>query len=292
MKEKKKEIAKEIFSPVIKKFQRIQMQTHCKDESWSIDLIDRSSLSKYNKNYKFIFTIIDNRTKYAWAIPIKDKTGKSATTAFKSLIEKAKRQPDKIWSDRGKEFYDKTFLNFLKEQNIHFYSTHSDLKAVFVERFNRTLLDLIKESMYIEDKGNWLNHLDAAVEKYNNRVHGTFKMTPFEMSTNQKLIPNNNNFKNKQPKFHVGHYVRVPDKRNRYSKGYTTNWNRELSKIHKINPTNPVTYGLVDENNEQKEGKYYEQELLRSIFNFKSNNKTLESMNIFHHSEAALRCFE
>ena len=47
MSEKKKEIAKEIFSPVIKKFQRIQIQTHYKDECWSIDLIDRSSLPKY-----------------------------------------------------------------------------------------------------------------------------------------------------------------------------------------------------------------------------------------------------
>ena len=188
-------------------------------------------------------------------------------------------------------------MDFLKEQNIHIYSTHSDLKAVFVERFNKTLLNLIKEPMYIEGKGNWLFHLDTAVEKYNNRVHGTTKMTPFEMSTNQKLIPNNtegalrNKFKNtegalrKQPKFQVGHYVKVPDKRNIYSKGYTTNWHRELFKIHKINNTNPVTYGLVDENNEQIEGKYYEQELLRSVFNFEFNNKTLESMNIFHQNE-------
>ena len=187
MKEKKKEIAKEIFSPVMKKFQRIQIQTHYKDECWSIDLIDRSSLSKYNKNYKFIFTIIDNHTKYAWAIPLKDKSGKSTTTAFKSLIEKAKRKPDKIWSDRGKEFY-KTFLDFLKEQNIHIYSTNSDLKAVFVERFNRTLLDLIKKPMYIEGKACWLNNLDAAMEKYNNRVHGTTKMTPFE-ANNQPIDP-------------------------------------------------------------------------------------------------------
>ena len=176
-------------------------------------------------------------------------------------------------------------MDFLEQNEIQIYSTNSELKAVFVERFNRTLLDLIKEPMYIEGKACWLNHLDTAMEKYNNRVHGTTKMTPFEMSTNQKLIPNNNNFKNKQPKFQVGDYVRVPDKRNLYSKGYTTNWNRELFKIHKINNTNPVTYGLVDENNEQIEGKYYEQELLRSIFNFKSNNKTLECMNIFHRYE-------
>ena len=136
-----KAIAKEIFFPVIKKFQRIQIQTHYKDECWSIDLIDRSSLAKYNKNYKFIFTIIDNRTKYAWAIPLKDKSGKSTTTALKSLIEKEKRKPHKIWSDRGEEFYNTTFLHYLKEQNIQNYSTNSDLKAVFVERFNRTLFN-------------------------------------------------------------------------------------------------------------------------------------------------------
>ena len=160
-----------------------------------------------------------------------------------------------MWSDRGKEFYNQTFLHFLKEQNIQIYSIHSDLTAVFVERFNRTLLDLIKEPMYIEGKGNWLNHLDAALQKYNNRGHGTTKMTPFEMSFNKpiraasaNLILNNDN--NKLPKFQVRDFVRVPDKRSVYSKGYTTNWNRELFKIHKINSTNPVTYTLEDENKE------------------------------------------
>ena len=296
MNQKKKEIVKEIFSPVIKKFQRIQIQTHYKDECWSIDLIDRSSLSKYNKNYKFIFTIIDNHTKYAWAIPLKDKSGKSTTAALKGLIEKEKRKPHKIWSDRGKEFYNTTFLHYLKEQNIQIYSTHSDLKAVFVERFNRTLLDLIKEPMYIEGKGNWLNHLDAALQKYNNRVHGTTKMTPIEatkLPSKKPIDPPTFVNKPKQPcdsyrsfaKFQVGDFVRVPDKRNIYSKGYTTNWNRELFKIHSINKTNPVTYTLNDENGDIIQGKYYEQELLRSIFDFDSNNKTLESMNIFHKFE-------
>ena len=119
-------------------------------------------------------------------------------------------------------------------------------------------------------------------------------MTLFEASNNtaklatHKLVPNlifSNSNKNNLPKFPVVDFVRVPDKRNIFSKGYTTNWNRELFKIYKINNTNPVTYGLVDENNEQIEGKYYEQELSRSTFNFKSNNKTLESMNIFHRYE-------
>ena len=139
--------------------------------------------------------------------------------------------------------------------------------------------------MYIEVKGSWLNHLDAALQKYNNRVHGTTKMTPFEASNNS-LLPSNiliNN--NENPKIQVGDFVRVPDKRNIYSKGHTTNWNRDFFKIHKITSTNPVTYTLEDENKEIIQGKYYEKELLRSIFNFDSNNKTLESMNVFQQNE-------
>ena len=131
MNEKKKDIAKEIFFPIIRKIHRIQIQTHYKDEFWSIDLIDRSSLSKYKKHFKFLFTIIDNHTKHASAIPLKYKSGKSTTTALKNLNEKAKKN-DRIWSDRGKEFCNKTILDYPKEQNIQFYSIISDLKAVFV----------------------------------------------------------------------------------------------------------------------------------------------------------------
>ena len=194
-----------------------------------------------------------------------------------------------MWSDRGEEFYNTTFLHYLKEQNIQIYSTDSDLKAVFVERFNRTLLDLIKEPLYNEGKGSWLNHINIALEKYNNRVHGTTKMTPIEGSNNSLLpsnnINNNNEILRSFAKFQVGDFVRVPDKRNIYSKGYTTNWNRELFKIHSINSTNPVTHTLNVENGEIIQGKYYEQELLRSVFNIDSNNKTLESMNTCHKFE-------
>ena len=146
--------------------------------------------------------------------------------------------------------------------------------------------------MYGKGKGNWLNHLDAALQKFNNRVHGTTKMTPFEMSFNTPIPNNHNNILPKFraaslnfPKFQVGGFVRVPDKRSVYSKPYTTNGNRERFKVHKINSTNPVTYTLEDENNELIDGKYCEQDLLRSTFNFDSNNTTLEIMNIFHQKE-------
>ena len=62
-------VAKEVFSPQITKFRREKIIPLYKDETWSADLIDKSSLSKYNNNYKFIFTVIDLFSKYAWAIP-------------------------------------------------------------------------------------------------------------------------------------------------------------------------------------------------------------------------------
>ena len=85
------------------------------------------------------------------------------------------RKPQNVWSDRGREFYNTAFLNFLKEQNIQIHSTNSDLKAVFVERFKRLHLDLLKKPMYIEGKGNWLNHINNALDKNNKGVYGTTK---------------------------------------------------------------------------------------------------------------------
>ena len=92
--EYKKVIAKEIFSPIVKKCERIKIVPHYKDECWSIDLIDKTSLSRYNKGFKFIFIIIDNYTKYAWAIPLNNKAGKSVTEAFKDIVKKSQRIPD------------------------------------------------------------------------------------------------------------------------------------------------------------------------------------------------------
>ena len=81
-------------------------------------------------------------------------------------------------------------------------------------------------------------------------------------------------------KFKVGDYVRNADKRNIFSKGYTSNWNRELFKVNEVLKTQPPTYKREDTKDEIIEGKYYEQELLKSEFDFESNNKVLESINI------------
>ena len=79
-------LAKEVFSPQLTKFRRERIIPLYEDETWSADLIDKSSLSNYNNNYKFILTVIDIFTKYAWAIPLKNKFGLSITNGFKTIL--------------------------------------------------------------------------------------------------------------------------------------------------------------------------------------------------------------
>ena len=286
MMEQQQLLAKEVFSPQITKFRRERIIPLYKDETWSADLIDKSSLSKYKNNYKFILTVIDIFTKYAWAIALKNKSGLSITNGFKLVLGEnpqggsQPRKPEKLWVDRGSEFYNKTFKSLLKEYGTKIYSTCSDLKAVFIERFNRTLLHIINKPMFINGDDNWVNILNDAVLTYNNNIHSTINMTPVDASNNPDKVKYTFDFKNIRPKFKVGDYVRNADKRNIFSKGYTSNWNRELFKVNEVLKTQPPTYKIEDINGEIIEGKYYEQELLKSEFDFESNNKVLESLNI------------
>ena len=105
-------------------------------------------------------------------------------------------------------------------------------------------------------------------------------MTPHQKSNSPNICYENITKIKKAPKYKIGDFVRIQDKRGVFSKQSTTNWSRELFKIKNINNTQPVTYTIEDENHELIEGKYYEQELLKSEFNYESNKKTLESMNI------------
>ena len=135
-------LAKEVLSRQITKFRRERIIPSYKDETWSADLIDKSSLRKFNNNYKFILTVIDIFTKYAWAISIKIKTGLYITNGFKIVLDEEPQarfedtKPEKLWGDRGNEFHNKTFKYLLKEYETELYSTYSDLKAVFIERCN------------------------------------------------------------------------------------------------------------------------------------------------------------
>ena len=104
--------------PIIKKLKKRKMNSSFKDNIWGVDLADMQSLSKFNKGFKYLLCVIDLLSQYAWVIPIKDKKGTGIVNAFKKIISKGQRKPNKIWVDQGSEFYNQSFKDFLKINNI------------------------------------------------------------------------------------------------------------------------------------------------------------------------------
>ena len=91
------------------------------DDIWSIDLADMIDYKiSNNKGFRYIFIIIDNFSKYLWAIPLKNKLSQTITNEFSNFLTTSKRKPLKIESDRGTEFYNSLFQNILKKYTTLF----------------------------------------------------------------------------------------------------------------------------------------------------------------------------
>ena len=126
-----------LHKPVRYKFPRRKVIVGGLGHQWQADLVDVSKLSKYNKGFKFLLTCIDVFSKKAWVIPLKDKSGSTLLAAFQSIPDPL---PLKLQTDKGSEFTNRKVQTWLKDNNVHFFTTENDdIKACLVERFNRTL---------------------------------------------------------------------------------------------------------------------------------------------------------
>jgi transposase InsO family protein len=120
------------------------------DDTWQIDLIEMQKFARQNKGFRYLLTIIDTFSKFAWAVPVKQKTGKEVTAAFKSVLVESGRKPKSGQSDSGKEFYNTTFQSLMNLMNIKNYSTYSIMKASICKRFNRTLKTMMYKEFLIQ----------------------------------------------------------------------------------------------------------------------------------------------
>ena len=118
-----------------------------KDNIWGADLADMRLISKFNKGVRFSLYVIDIFSKYASVVPLKDKKGANIVAAFQSILKQSNRKPNKIWVDKGSEFYNTSFKKWLQDNNIVMYSTHNKGKFVVAERFIRTIKSKIYKYM-------------------------------------------------------------------------------------------------------------------------------------------------
>ena len=226
------QLANELQKPIIKKFKKRKVYLSFKENIWGVDLADVESLSKFNKGIKYLLCAIDLFSTYAWVIPLKDKRGTSIVNAFQKIISK-ERKPNKIWVDQGSEFYNQSFKDFLKINNIEMYSTFNEGKSVVAERFIRTLKNKIFKHMTVISKNVYFDVLDDIVNEYNNTVHRTIKMKPIDV-TDDPFAEYNEKSNKRNPEFKVGDDVRISKYKNIFAKGYAPNWSEEIFIIKKV----------------------------------------------------------
>ena len=135
--------------------------------------------SRENKGHKYILSVIDCFSKFAWAFPLKNKKPEGIIESLKLNFKESGRKPEKLQVDEGKEFMGK-FSQFCEENKINKFSTQNkDIKACIAERFNRTIEEKIEKVLTENDNNNWISILPALMLNYNNSRHRSIKMTPF-----------------------------------------------------------------------------------------------------------------
>ena len=250
------------------------------DDTWSSDLLDLNDYGpKNNKSYRYILVVIDNFSKFGWTIPLKNKFSQSITDAFSEIIKSSNRKPNLLETDDGKEYINKIFNEFLNNNKIKRYSRYTDKGAVFAERFNKTIRNLLKKPVFEKGKASWIDEIQSVVKKYNNTIHSSTKMKPIDASkkSNEKLVYNNlrDNRVKRQPKFKLGQLVRTADIKKVFSKSDSTNYSYKLytitEVIHDTIPSYRINY-LPE--------RYNENLLLPTKLSLEENNQVMKELNL------------
>ena len=99
-----------LHKPRRRRFPTLPVMVFGMDEQWTADLIEVINIAKYNRGYRYLLTVVDVFSKYAWVEPVRNKTGKAVTDAMAKILKRSEgRKPINLQTDDGKEFYNKTF---------------------------------------------------------------------------------------------------------------------------------------------------------------------------------------
>ena len=264
-------LADELHKPIKRNFTRRRVIVNHIDETWCSDIVEMQKFSRWNAGYRYLLMVLDVYSKYGWIIPLKDKKGETVAQAFKTIFKEG-RKPQYIWTDKGKEYYNKHVKELLDKNKITLYSTENEEKSSVCERWNRTIKTKMWKQFTVQGNTQYLDMLPKLVKQYNNTRHSSTKMTPTEASKKKNEgtvyfnLYGDMETSRQKPKFKVGDKVRISKyKRPVFDKGYTANWTEEVFTVDKIQYTNPITYKLKDLSGEEISGSFYEQEMQKAV---------------------------
>lgn len=242
------------------------------DDQWEADLVDVSAISDQNNGVKFLLTVIDSLSKFAWVIPLKNKMNKTVADAFTAIFKRSKRIPRKCRTDRGTEFLGGQVQSLFKSKDVIFFTADNDSKASIIERFNRTLRERLWRYFTATGREKYVDVLADIVEAYNGRVHRTTGKAPADVNVHNaedvwrrmygSLLKKNRQQK-KIPSFKIGDTVRIGKSKSTFEKGYKTNFIKELFTVSGVIRRNLPRYKLTDGDGEIIKGTFSQAEIQR-----------------------------
>ena len=268
----KRGIIDELHRPARKNFLRRKVYIKGLNDVWEIDLVEMKPYAKVNGGMKYLLTVIDVLSKYAWAVPVRTKTGKDVTAAMEKVFKQSHpHKPKHIHCDQGTEFYNEHFKKLMEKKNINLYSTYTHMKASIVERFNRTLKTLMWKEFGVQGNYKWITILPELLKKYNSNVHRTIGMRPIDVKRKhvKELLEKVNIINNRVSrtlKFKPNDIVRISKYKTLFAKGYTPSWTTELFTVDRVRKTYPPVYYLRDMNGDLIKGAFYGEELQKTKY--------------------------
>jgi transposase InsO family protein len=189
---------------------------------------DLAFLPKYkpqNKGYYVLLTLINVNTRRGYAYISKNKKTDSILKMIQKFIDET--HPHTLMSDNGSEFISAPYKKLMKDNNIkQVFAQPEDHRALgLVERFNRSVKQLIQKHMSNIGEPVWYNVIDDLIENYNNRFHSGIKMTPNQVTPEieQSFIDKNRAYnraiRESLPVFPIGARVRVLEEKKMFDKG-------------------------------------------------------------------------
>lgn len=269
-----------------KRGQRNPSYSHFKRYQFQMDLVDIQELSTYNDGVRYIMTVIDTFTRYGFARLLLDKKASTVLSAFKSVLKEAKTHPKILVVDRGTEFNNREFTKFCEENNIKIYTPDSSVHAAYIERFNRTLQNLIYRFMTENETyrfiskntkdGNDEKTFSKILQTYNSRKHRMIGMTPLSAESDKskhidirlRMSKYYSKIKPKKQEFQIGDTVRIAIQKGKFSRGYKEQSNLEIFKIYDIKKRSEIPMYFIEtfDQSEKIKGGFYGFELTKVDF--------------------------
>ena len=203
--------------------------------TYQIDLtFFRGEDFKNKQKFYMALTCIDVLSKYAVAIPLKSKDAPNITAGVMEAIQKMGGKPKLIFTDDEGSLRGEVFREFVKSEGMELHRTRS--KAFFVERFNRTVKDMLFKRIEADEKKGkeniqWVDYLPQVLLTYNNKnIHSATGLIPNEARKKD------NEFKAKvhvaikakknriYPELDVGNRVKIMRKKRTGEKEKSSHW--------------------------------------------------------------------